>query len=152
MKNTITSILIYSVVILFLIQFFLSCEGTVFHEFGTIRNKSQRRIDVIWRDEPGDRDSTLNFQRNYGGPFYVGSMDTLQIGSEIYVNPDALPKDHKWHFCFYDDDSIAKLRKLTIGEFTIGEARRALLKIDTVTQEQILQRNVLLVYKEEDKK
>jgi hypothetical protein len=120
----------YLIVLLILV----SCDRLYF--FGTIHNQTGRNIIYILND----RDLlALSKERLFDSniPIGPGQSGKLTFG----FGPVQVEPSHVFHLYYLDRDSVMKYKKETTIDSIIA---KAYLGIDSVTQQQIIDRNVVL--------
>jgi hypothetical protein len=112
--------------------FLSSCDKH--YSFGTVKNKSNRNIIVLFWDRPLT-DSLLYTGRVRGIKVSPLASSKLYSGFGLPHAADG----HHWYFYFYDLDTINKYRRLHQAE---GITLKSFLKIDSCTEKDLKRRNI----------
>jgi hypothetical protein len=119
-----------------------SCVIDELYVFGTVKNESKRNI-LIFNETRPVTDSNIRYQFPNGLP--VRPMGSASLNSGF--GPPQDPPGRIWYFDFYDGDTVL----LYLHEHRLnGLVRKAFLKRDSITQEQLTGRQVTLIYRDPD--
>jgi len=139
--------LFYKCIFFFCFGILFSCinnNGFSVKQRGIIRNESYRQIYVVHRlDTSEDYDKNL-YNSKFSDRYILLGGDSVALS---FSEHDIVTVPKTWIFNYYDWDTVVKYYK-EFKEFVPGLGKRAFLKADTVTQEQLLKNNVLLIFKD----
>jgi hypothetical protein len=116
---------------------------------GEIKNESKKKLMVSMGNKSILNDSdVLKYYKGLGKYFIITPMssDGMSVWPADY---NGLKNGQKLCFNFYDEDILMKYFNQRI---ILNVAKKAFLKRDTVTQEEVLKKNLLLTYKEKQNK
>ena len=116
--------------------FLFSCDRPVV--FGVVKNETKRNVTLVLSSRPvGDSDILRGRVR----AFYIKPMGSARVFWGFGL--PHVPLDRLWFFSYYDGDTLLYCIH---NHLTKGMLNRAFLKEDTITQAELIEKNVRLYY------